>query len=352
MLSELLEHSQIFIVGLIAIASAIIIGLFLQALLFYLLRSITRKTQKEVGSIITKHLRWPLRVLFPLILISTILPLLSLPQEAWGILKYINSSLFIVNITWLIIKIISSTTEIIKNRFAQTLHDSLRARKLFTQLQIIRRILTILIILLALAIILLQFEQIANIGTTILASAGVIGIIIGFAAQRSIATLFAGFQIAFSQPIRLDDVVVVENEWGSIEEITLTYVVVRLWDLRRLILPITYFIEKPFQNWTRESTEILGTVDFYLDYSTPLAELRAKALELAKTDPNWNGRLCKLEVTGTTDKALEVRLVVSADNSTKLWELRCRLREELISFINQNYPCCLPQIRSLPLKTN
>jgi small-conductance mechanosensitive channel len=179
----------------------------------------------------------------------------------------------------------------------------------------------------------MTFEKIRQFGISIMASAGVIGIIVGFAAQRSIATLFAGIQIAITQPIRLDDVVIVENEWGWIEEITLTYVVVRVWDLRRLVLPITYYIERPFQNWTRVSADILGTVFLYMDYTVPVRVIREELQKIVKGSALRDGKVCGVQVTDATQQTIEVRALVSAADSSKAWDLRCLVREKLLEFL-------------------
>jgi small-conductance mechanosensitive channel len=200
--------------------------------------------------------------------------------------------------------------------------------------------------LLTLAAILMTFEKVRYLGTSILASAGIAGLIVGFAAQRSIATLLAGIQIAITQPIRIDDVVIVENEWGRIEEITLTYVVVRIWDLRRLILPITYFLEKPFQNWTRVSADILGTIFLYVDYTVPVEAVRAEFRRILEKSGKWDGRVSVLQVTNTTERTVELRALVSATDSSSAWELRCHVREKLIEFLQKNYPHALPRLRA------
>ncbi|MDH3556523.1 MAG: mechanosensitive ion channel family protein, partial [Deltaproteobacteria bacterium] len=176
--------------------------------------------------------------------------------------------------------------------------------------------------------------------------AGIVGIIVGLAAQKSISTLFAGIQMAITQPIRIDDVVIVENEWGRIEEITLTYVVVRIWDLRRLIVPITYFLEKPFQNWTRISADLLGTVFLYVDYTVPVEAVRAELKRILESSPLWDKQVCTLQVTNATDRTLELRALMSAADSPRAWELRCDVREKLIGFIRQNYPDGLPKVRA------
>jgi small-conductance mechanosensitive channel len=192
---------------------------------------------------------------------------------------------------------------------------------------------------------LMTFEKIRQLGTTILASAGLAGLIIGLAAQRTIGTFIAGLQIAFTQPIRVDDVVIVENEWGRIEEITLTYVVVKIWDLRRLIVPITYFIEKPFQNWTRSSADILGTVYIYVDYTVPVDAIREQLHKLLEKSQHWDHKVCVLQVTNTSEKAIELRALMSALDASTAWTLRCEIREKLLEFIKDKYPQALPRSR-------
>ena len=200
--------------------------------------------------------------------------------------------------------------------------------------------------ILALAAILMTFDKVRQLGASILASAGIAGIIVGLAAQRSIATLLAGIQIALTQPIRIDDVVIVENEWGRIEEITLTYVVVRIWDLRRLIVPITYFIEKPFQNWTRISADLLGTVFLYTDYTVPIQAVREELRRILEGSEKWDRRVCVLQVTDTTERTVQLRALVSAADSSKAWDLRCEVREKLVDFLQKNYPHALPRVRA------
>lgn len=193
---------------------------------------------------------------------------------------------------------------------------------------------------------LMMFDRVRSLGASVLASAGVIGIIVGFAAQKTIANLFAGFQLAMTQPIRIDDVVIVENEWGRIEEITLTYIVVRIWDLRRLIVPLSYFIERPFQNWTRVESGILGTVFLYTDYAAPVDVIREELKRVVAQSPHWDGKVCGLQVTNTTDRSVELRALASAGDASKAWDLRCEIREKLILFVQQNYPDSLPRIRA------
>lgn len=219
--------------------------------------------------------------------------------------------------------------------------NNLRQRKVRTQIGFIHKLSVILIAIVCVSLILMSFDGVRKIGTSLLASAGVATVIIGFAAQRSLSNLLAGFQIAFTQPIRIDDVVIVENEWGKIEEINLTYVVVKIWDERRMVLPISYFIEKPFQNWTKTSADILGTAFLYLDYSFPVEVLRPELARILEQDDEhryWDGRVKIVQLTETTEYNIEVRILISARDASDAFELRCLVREKLISFIQKNYP--------------
>jgi small-conductance mechanosensitive channel len=253
--------------------------------------------------------------------------------------------LIIFFITWLIIGLVKFGQDIALIRYDIGEKDNLKARKIYTQFKIMERISIFFIIVIALAIALMTFEQIRKIGVSIFASAGVAGIILGFAAQKMIGNILAGFQIAIAQPIRIDDVVIVEQEWGWIEEINLTYVVVRIWDKRRLILPTSYFIEKPFQNWTRVSADILGTVFIYTDYTVPIDKLREELTRVLKSDQNWDGKVNVLQVTDSTEKTMEIRALMSAADSPSAWDLRVNVREKLIDFLQKNYPESLPKSR-------
>jgi len=186
-----------------------------------------------------------------------------------------------------------------------------------------------------------------QIGTSLLASAGLAGLAAGFAAKPVLGNLIAGLQIAISQPIRLDDVVIVEGEWGRIEEISGTYVVLKIWDERRMVIPLQYFIEKPFQNWTRSTSSLIGSVFLWVDYSLPLEELRAETERICKDIPHlWDGRVCVLQVTDTTDRAMQLRVLLSSVDSSRSWDARCHMRERLIAFVAKQYPQCLPQLRA------
>src|SRR5205809_1409487 len=221
------------------------------------------------------------------------------------------------------------------------------ARKVYTQVSVIRKIIVTTVVIIATGSILMLFDPVRQFGTSILASAGIAGIVIGFAAQKTLGNVLAGIQIALTQPLLIDDIVVVEGEFGQIEEITLTYVTVRTWDLRRMILPITYFVEKPFQNWSRVSTDLLGAVVLCLDYQAPIGELRKELKRLVENNPKWDRKVCGLQVTDTKQTTIEVRALVSSTDPGKLSDLRCEVREGLIQFLVRDYPESLPRSRNV-----
>jgi small-conductance mechanosensitive channel len=295
---------------------------------------------------VIKHCRLPLVGLIGLILVRSLLPLASWPVAKMELITTGFSLALIILISWLIIKSTRVLREVVTAQFDLTAKDNLRARKVHTQLDVMRHIVVVIVLVLAFGTALMVFPKGQQIGKTLLASAGIIGIVVGMAAQKTIGTVIAGLQIAFTQPIRLDDVVIVENEWGRIEEITLTYVVVMIWDQRRLIVPVTYFIEKPFQNWTRTTAELLGTVFLYTDYTVPVDEVRKALQRILNEAPKWDKRVCILQVTNATEKTLELRALVSAANASDAWDLRCQVREQLLAYIQEAHPEALPRTRA------
>ena len=250
-----------------------------------------------------------------------------------------------IGVAWLLIAFIQSVKLSFLKRFDITKADNLKSRKVYTQVNLLEKVLIFLIILITVGIVLLSFESIRNVGIGMLASAGVAGIIIGLSAQKVVGTLLAGVQIAITQPFRIDDAVVVEGEWGWIEEINLTYVVVRIWDKRRLVLPSTYFLEKPFQNWTRNSADIVGSVFIHTDYRVPFDALRAELGRILRSTPLWDGQAEVLQVTDARPNTLEIRILVSAKNSPSAWDLRVLVREKMIEYLQKNYPESLPRTR-------
>lgn len=259
------------------------------------------------------------------------------------ILTILSATYFIIRVADFIQKVIFYRLEI-----SEEIGGTIKHRKMRTQFQFMFKMGVAFISFLGLAAILMSFEGARKIGTSLIASAGLASVVIGLAAQKSLGNLIAGFQIAFTQPLRLDDIVMVENEWGQVEEISLSYVVVKLWDLRRIVLPITYFIEKPFQNWSRHSTRLLGPVQFSLDYRVNIQDLREHAEKILLQTELWDRRVCTVQVIGSNDKAIEVRIAVSSDNAQNLFDLQCYMREKMLSYIQTNEQY-LPRTRSQPV---
>ena len=301
--------------------------------------------EKSRGQGIFRKALLPFTFLIIITALSLNIELIFSNPDIIKVSKDLLKILIIFAVAWITINAIRIGRTIMFNRMDISQKDNLKVRKIMTQFRIIERILVFLIIFIAIALALMTFESIRSLGVSLFASAGIAGIILGLAAQRVIGTVLAGFQIAITQPIRLDDVLVVEGEWGWIEEITLTYVVLRIWDKRRLILPTTYFIEKPFQNWTRVSADILGSVFIYTDYEMPVEKLREAFLEMVKKTSFWDGNVAVMQVTNATDRMMEIRALMSAPDSPTAWDLRVHIREELIRFLRENYPQHLPKTR-------
>lgn len=336
-----------YIWNIVLIAAAIILGLLIKFLLFlaYKLKP-KNKTEYSVFYSVVTHMGRPVNFFLPLVLFNFFLPFLRLDLHTMKLFTRITEILLIIGFSWILLRAINVVQDYVYFKFDINKQNNLRERKIRTQLQFIRQFVKGLIILLTIAAVLLTFSAMRKIGTGLLTGVGIGGIIIGFAAQSSLRNLLAGFQIAFTQPIRIDDAVLVENEFGFIEEITLTYVVVRIWDDRRMVFPIFYFIEKPFQNWTRSSTAMLGTALLYVDYRMPIDPLRKELTRILNNNPTWDKRVGAVQVTNITDKTVELRVLVSAANSGTLFDLRCFVRENLLRFINENFPQFLPKTRT------
>ncbi|OON67110.1 mechanosensitive ion channel family protein [Hymenobacter sp. CRA2] len=322
------------------------VGLLLKWLVFALLRVHSRHTESLVTASVARWLSQPSTYFLPVLVLSFMLPLAPLAPKPFEVLRRITEAALISTFAWCLVRVVNVAEDLIRQHYQLTEADNLRVRKLYTQLQFVRKFVVSLIIFLAGALILMGFATVRKIGTGLLTSAGIVSVIVGFAAQRSISNLLAGFQLAFTQPIRIDDVLVVEGEWGRVEEITFTYVVLRLWDERRLVLPLNYFIEKPFQNWTRTTSQLLGTALIYTDYTIPVDAVRQELQRIAEASKYWDKRVCVLHVTDSKERTLELRALVSAANSGNLWELRCEVREKLVAFVQQHYPECLPKTRT------
>jgi small-conductance mechanosensitive channel len=305
------------------------------------------RTRSLLGKIVVPIIGHSLRLAVPLLGIILLLPLIKLPENwTWVTQKGIGI-LSIIALLFLLVHGINAMQAALLSPQRLDVPDNLSARRMYTQVAVIRKIIITAVVVIATGSVLMLFDPVRQFGTSILASAGIAGIVIGFAAQRTLGNVLAGIQIALTQPLLIDDIVVVEGEFGQIEEITLTYVTVRTWDLRRMILPITYFVEKPFQNWSRVSTDLLGAVALYLDYQAPIGELRRELKRLVENNPKWDRRVCGLQVTDTKHTTIEVRALVSSTDPGKVFDLRCEVREGLIEFLCRNHPESLPRQRSI-----
>ncbi len=340
-----LDLSQLWVFGLLVVLAALI-GTGAVALGLSLFARLAERSTNKLDDIFIKHMRQPLQFLLPALLVYPLLELTELPFHQEETIAGILKVLTVMLIAWLAIRFVWVVEEGLLRHFDTSGPDNLTARRVHTQIKLMRQVVLFVIVILTIAVTLMMFEPLRVIGVSMLASAGIAGLIIGLSAQKVLGNLLAGIQIAITQPIRLDDVVIVENEWGWIEEITLTYVLVKIWDLRRLVVPISYFIEKPFQNWTRTSADILGTVFIYADYTIPIDKLREELTRILQSTDLWDGKVNGLQVTNAKENTLELRALMSAADSPKAWDLRCLVRERLISFVQEHYPQCLPKYRA------
>ncbi len=332
--------------GWILLVIAVLMGLVVNVVVTQSIRFVNRKRPSQILGYLKTYVRWAFWVFVP----SLFFLLATNVQSARFIRRHPVADktaeiLFLIAATWLIIQLLKVAELILVRQYDTTQDINLSQRKFVTQVRFVRRFMVFVIFIISGALLLVAFQGSRKVGLSVLTSAGVVSVLIGFAAQKTLSNLLAGIQIAFTQQIRLDDAVVVENEWGRIEEINLTTVVVRLWDRRRLILPITYFVENPFQNWTRSDASITGAILFYLDYTVPVDKVREKARELAEANPLWNQDVFAVQITDTTPTTIILRILVSAADAPSAFDLRCHIREELIGFLRDEYPHSLPQTR-------
>ncbi|MDD5155144.1 MAG: mechanosensitive ion channel [Candidatus Omnitrophica bacterium] len=334
-----------YLFSAVVVVSTIACGWILYLFVALCLKYWNRVIASKGSQVNLQLLKGPLRYLFPALCVRGTIPLLRVPKNTHLFIGHIMDILFMALLGWMAVKFVYIIRDMILDRYDIKARDNIRARSIYTQMRVITNIISVIIVIFTAAFILMTFSEVRHIGVSLLASAGVVGIIIGFAAQKTLGNFIAGIQIALAQPIRLDDVVIIENEWGWIEEITLNFVVVRIWDLRRLVVPISYFLEKPFQNWTRTSADLLGTVFIYADYSIPVKEVRDELTRILQNSPRWDKKVNVLQVTNAGEKTVELRALLSASDSPALWDLRCQVREKLLEFLQQRFPECLPRVR-------
>lgn len=330
----------------IILAVAVVIALLVHYVVFWLLKRLARRKGAYLDQSLTRHAQGPTRWIFPLVAILIVLPGLTLPQKLMSALEHITGIGLIAAVAWLFILVSVITSDVLANRYRVDVADNLLARRIQTQFHMLHRVVVVVVTIVAVAIALMTFPAINHIGMSLLASAGLAGLIVGLAMKDTLSNLIAGIQIAFTQPFRLEDAVVVEGQWGWIEEIGTMYVVVRIWDLRRLVLPLSYFLDHPFENWTRTSAELLGHCFIYVDYTVPVEEIRQELRRVLESTPLWAGKVCVLQLSDFFQTTAQLRALMDARNSSDAWDLRCYVREKLIAYIKGHYPQSLPRYRA------
>jgi small-conductance mechanosensitive channel len=342
-LREYLTWAPDWLVGTGMLALAALIALSIHGTVIRLLRRLLRDRFPYVRSFLAATMR-PTRLALLVVALFIVLPA-AFEADVQAVIARLLLLAIIVLIGWIAIAAVDTTAELYLMRFRLDVADNLLARKHITQVHVLTRTVDTVLVLATVGAALMTFEAVRLYGVSLFASAGIAGLVAGLAARPLLGNLFAGVQIAVTQPVRIDDEVLVENESGRVEEITSTYVVIRLWDLRRLIVPLAHFIEKPFQNWTRESTSLMGAVSLHVDYTAPVERIREKVAEIVKASPRWDGQLVKLLVVEAKESTIELRAIVSARSSGDAFELRCEVREKLIDFLQREIPTALPRSR-------
>jgi small-conductance mechanosensitive channel len=328
------------------LTASVIVALLVYALIVGLMRRTFGARHPRLRTLLTNS-KGPLRLGLTVLAMSLAVRVAPLSEASATIAGNILNVAFIALLGWIAATAVQISSQVYLLRFRLDTEDNLLARKHVTQVRILKRAVDVLIFVMTLAAALMTFDQVRQYGVSLFASAGVAGLAVGLAARPLLSNLIAGIQIAVAQPIRLDDVVIVENEWGSIEEITTTYVVIKLWDWRRLVVPLSYFIEKPFQNWTRETSALIGSVFLHVDYTAPIDKLREKLNDIVRASALWDGQVAVLQVSDAKDSTIEVRALVSARNAPASWDLRCEVREQLITYLQEHHPDALPRSRQL-----
>lgn len=334
-----------WLVSLILLAGGISAAVMLHRVLF---RSATRlaSTRDLFWRSLVQRTEGPSRLALMIIALGFAAAIAPLTNGQASIIRHLLVICFIALVGWMARTVLHIWVTIYLRRFKLDSEDNLLARKHTTQSRILQRVASGLIVLVTIAMALMTFEGVRQYGVSLLASAGAAGLVLGLALQPLLKNLVAGIQLAVTQPIRLEDAVIVEGEWGNVEDVTSTYVVIRLWDWRRMVLPLSYFLEHPFQNWTRESASLIGTAMIHVDYTAPVQTMRRKLVEIAEASRLWDGRVVNLQVTELRAETMEVRMLISAQNSGRAFDLRCEVREKMIAFLQTEHPTALPRRRA------
>lgn len=340
-----LDFAHPWVSTLVGAALAALVASVVHLLLRAVLRRLVREDRNVVLSAMLERTQRSAGFVLPLIALQ--LAWQAAPNDLQGVqvVRHVNGLLLIGALTWLVMGVIGGLADGLILRHPASMEDNLQARRIQTQTRVLSRSAMVLVMIGGVAMALMTFPGAKQLGASLLASAGVLGIVGGLAARPVFANLIAGLQLALAQPIRIDDVLIVQGEWGRVEEITGTYVVLKIWDERRLIVPLQWFIENPFENWTRTGSQLLGTVFLYVDYRTPVDAVRREGHRIVSEAPEWDERVFQVAVTDANDRTMQLRVLVSARDSGKAFDLRCKLREGLLAFLAREHPDCLPTTR-------
>jgi small-conductance mechanosensitive channel len=332
------------IMAAIVIVLALAAGIAVHRIVFAILARLAKRRELLFGAMV-RRARRPAAFILPLLAVLAVFPNVELPADWVTRVEHATGIATIAATAWAIVALILLGADYAKGHQTVVDEDNLRFRQIETRVDSLSRVAVTIVVIVATATCLMTFPAVRAIGATMLASAGLAGLAVGLATRPLLENLVAGVQIALTQPIRIDDVVIVESQFGRIEEITATYVVVALWDRRRMILPLTYFIDKPFENWTRRSADLIGAIMLFTDYSMPVDALRAELDRMLPQSPLWDGNVKGVQVTDTDASGMQIRILVSARNAASLFDLRCYVREGLIGFIQAGYPLAFPSTR-------
>ena len=348
-------HGHNWIIDVIAICVAILFAVFVHDIFFRVLSHFRPGKPGEHSRmmVIVRRLKRPALWVVIVTAVGIVLPWLPIPTAFAGATHKALGILWFIMLAWLVIEGVYAAEDLLLLRYDIHAADNLSARRVRTQTQVLRKLAIGLVVLIDAGLVLSVFRnsEIWHYGAGLLASAGLASLVLATAAKSTASNLLAGVQIALTEPFRIDDVVIVQGEWGKIEEITTAYVVVAIWDLRRLIVPLSYFIENPFENWTRRSADLLGTSFLYVDYTVPVEALRKEFCQVLEASPLWDRKVCSLQVTNLDAQTMEIRCLLSARNSGEQFDLRCYVREKMVTFIQENYPEAFPRTRFSAVST-
>lgn len=331
----------------LSISASVVIAFSIHWVFFSLAARLARRGRSESDDVLVAAVRQPTRWLTVLLALAASLQPLTLGPRVGTIWSVGSKMILALIIGWLALRLLKAARQIVEMKSDISVEDNLKARRRHTRVRILYRIMQFVIGFVVVALMLIAIPGVRTIGVTLMASAGLAGLAVGAAAQPALKNLIAGIQMAFSEPIRLDDVVIVEGEWGRVEDIRLTYVIIRIWDDRRMIVPVSYFLEKPFQNWTTQTSDLLGTVFFHVDPTADVGRIRKKFVEATQANPRWDKRVAIVQVTEHRMDALELRGLLSARNAAVAFDLRCEVREAVMEFLRTEMPEALPRRRQL-----